>query len=106
MSLKSGNLKIALVDYVLNMFQVSDLFDTFSDVLDKRLLSDFVLFDSRIETNLLTFVSAETEIIKYVYIYIYAITSKIFFNFNVLLRNLTLYCIYFDILLIVVIVYS
>ena len=49
---------------MLNMLKVSVLFGTFSDVLDKILLSDFVFFDSRIEANWLAFVSPETEIIK------------------------------------------
>ena len=49
---------------MLNMLKVSVLFGTFSDVLDKILLSDFVFSDSQIESNWLAFVSPETEIIK------------------------------------------
>ena len=41
---KSGSVKIALADCVKNTFNISVLFDSFSDILDKSFLPHFVSF--------------------------------------------------------------
>ena len=49
--LKSGSVKIVLVDYVKSAFEISVLFDTFFDDLDKAVLPKFVSFVRAIRMN-------------------------------------------------------